>query len=175
MRYATLKLIMSFGPCYTQEQVIAAMGGKKRLTPRQYAALDIPPKDRLWGMFRVWPEFVGPTLDLAIERAIRRNLGKSGCPEWEKWAEKWLDGTDRSRAATHAAYADAAADTADARAADTAYAAYAAARAADTADAAYAARAAARAADAACAARAAAYAAEFEQIITDFVAIAEGD
>ena len=158
MRYATLKLIMSFGPCYTQEQVIAAMGGKKRLTPRQYAALDIPPKDRLWGMFRVWPEFVGPTLDLAIERAIRRNLGKSGCPEWEKWAEKWLDGTDRSRAAARAA------DTADA-----------AARAADTADAAYAARAAARAADAAYAARAAAYAAEFEQIITDFVAIVEGD
>lgn len=73
MRYATLKRIMSFGPCYTEEQVISAMGSRKRLTPKQCGELNIPIFDRLWGMFRVWPEFVSATLDLAVERSIRRS------------------------------------------------------------------------------------------------------
>jgi hypothetical protein len=105
MRCATLKLIMSFSPCYSEAQVIAAMDGRKRLTIDRYAALDIPAQDRIWGMFRVRPEFVPATLDLAIERAIRRALGKSGSPEWEEWAQRWLDGVDRSADAAAAARA----------------------------------------------------------------------
>lgn len=145
MRRATLKLIMSFRPCYSEDKVLAAMGGRKSLSVGQYATLDIPAKDRLWGMFRVWPEFVSATLDIAVERAIRRVLGKSGSPKWEDWANAWIDGTDRS---TRAAYA--AAYAADAYAA---------------ADAAYA------AADAA--AYAAADAAEMEQIVADFCIVAK--
>lgn len=162
MRRATLKLIMSFRPCYSEAQVIAAMGGRKSLSVYQYAALDIPAKDRLWGMFHVWPEFVPATLDIAVERAIRRVLGKSGCTEWEEWAQGWLDGTDRS---ARVAYAAAHAAARAAHAADNA-AAYDAARVAyDAAHAA--ARAAARVA------RVADDSSEMEQIVADFCHVAK--
>ena len=35
-------------------------------------------------------------LNQMVERAIRRSLGKSGCPEWETWAARWLSGEDRT-------------------------------------------------------------------------------
>ena len=35
-------------------------------------------------------------LNQMVERAIRRSLGKSGCPEWETWAAKWLSGEDQT-------------------------------------------------------------------------------
>jgi hypothetical protein len=78
-------------------------------------------------------------LNQTVERAIRRSLGKSGCPEWERWAAKWLSGEDRTAEAAEAAAWEAGA------AADAARAAVAAswvARAADAAGAAWAARAA---------------------------------
>lgn len=166
MRRATLKLIMSFRPCYSEDKVLAAMGGRKSLSVGQCATLDIPAKDRLWGMFRVWPEFVSATLDIAVERAIRRVLGKSGSPKWEDWANAWIDGTDRSAdaAATRATRATRAARAADAAADSAAYAA------------AYAAYAAAYAADgyaAYAAYYAAADAAEMEQIVADFCIVAK--
>ena len=41
-------------------------------------------------------------LNQMVERAIRRSLGKSGCPEWETWAAKWLSGEDRTAEAAEA-------------------------------------------------------------------------
>lgn len=42
-------------------------------------------------------------LENAVERGIRAVLGKSGCPEWEVWAERWMSGEDRMVAAARAA------------------------------------------------------------------------
>ena len=42
-------------------------------------------------------------LNQLVERAIRRMLGHSGCPEWEDWASKWLSGEYRSAEAARAA------------------------------------------------------------------------
>jgi hypothetical protein len=47
-------------------------------------------------------------LNRMVERAIRRSLGKSGCPEWETWASKWLSGEDRTAQTAWAAWAAAA-------------------------------------------------------------------
>ena len=38
-------------------------------------------------------------LNRMVERAIRRSLGRSGCPEWETWAAKWLSGAAAGAAA----------------------------------------------------------------------------
>jgi hypothetical protein len=129
-------------------------------------------------MIRLWSEVVPRWLEITVTRAITRNVGKSGCDEWEAWAEKWLSGEDRSaRAAYNAAYAAGAAARAAARATNAARAAaYAAAY---VAYAAYAAGAAADAADATRAADAAIYAAyaspehqtERQQQLDDFVAV----
>jgi len=64
------------------------------------------------------------TREQCVEVAIRAAMTVNKNPSWVAWAEKWLDKTDRSRAAAYAA-ADAAAYAADA-AAYAAYAAYAA-------------------------------------------------
>ena len=99
-------------------------------------------------------------LNRMVERAIRRSLGKSGCPEWETWAAKWLSGEDRTAWAAAAAAAAAWAVEAAAATAAAAAAAAAAAWAEEAAAAAWAAAAAAAwAVEAAAAAWAAAAAA----------------
>ncbi len=138
MKTLTVDDVMAMRPCprWTREQVKAVFAG------RQEVALDalladeaIPIGDRIWLALQpgVLPDAeVRAWLDGVVERAIRANLGTSGCPKWETWAEKWLDGSDRSEAsAARAAWTAAteawrAARAAAARAA----AAWAAARAA---------------------------------------------
>jgi len=55
-------------------------------------------------------------MDVIVERAIRRMLGHSGCPEWEEWAARWLSGEDRTARAARAAEAAARAAEAEAAA-----------------------------------------------------------
>jgi hypothetical protein len=183
MRKVTVDDVLAFNPCpdYPRERLAELWGGREAITCREYAELDCPATDRLWGMVRFWPEAVPDWLDVIVERAIRRSLGKSGCPKWEDWAEKWLSGKERSsssaadaRAAAWAAGDAAWAAGATWAAGDAADAAWAAAavgrRAAERAAAA--ARAAARAAGAAWAAGAT-WADEEKHQLSDFVSIAE--
>jgi len=121
-------MVVAWKPCedYSPDR-IAELVPKTGLTPVEVAALDsVPVEDRIWALLR--SEVLGGALEGAVEaivqRAIRRVLGHSGCPEWEEWAEKWLSGEDRTSAAysaaAYAAYSAAAyaADSAAARAAE---------------------------------------------------------
>ena len=157
MKTVTVEWVMSHGPCgvYPESIVRELIGeGVSRVDAMR---LDLPPKDLVWVATR--PRFLSPDerrawLDLVVERAIRRMLGRSGSPAWEAWAAAWLSGEDRTASA--AAVACAAARAAEARAATRADAARAATRAdAARAAAARAAAAAAWAATRADAARAA--------------------
>ena len=57
----------------------------------------IPVEDRVWLGCHALPwETIQPVVEGWVERAIRRCLGKSGVPEWETWAEKWLSGKDQT-------------------------------------------------------------------------------
>ena len=57
----------------------------------------IPVEDRVWVGCHALPwETIEPVVVGWVERAIRRCLGKSGIPEWEAWAERWLSGKDRT-------------------------------------------------------------------------------
>lgn len=116
MKTVTPADIMAIDPCdeYTEEYILELFAGRESITAREYAELPIPPEDRWWGMSRLWPDAAPAALDVIVKRAIWRIFGKSGCAEWEHWADRWL-----------AAYAAGAADAAGAAAA--AYAAYAAA------------------------------------------------
>lgn len=131
-RKVTVDDVMSLNPCYSCACIKELFDGRESLTCAEYAAIDIYEGDRLWGMIRLWPEVVPSWLDIIVERAIRRSLGKSGSVKWEKWAENWLNGSDRSCSAAYAAHvttdADAAVDAAYTAAYTYAYAAtYAAA------------------------------------------------
>ena len=158
MKTVTVEWVMSHGPCgvYPESIVRELIGeGVSRVDAMR---LNLPPKDLVWVATR--PRFLSPDerrawLDLVVERAIRRMLGRSGSPAWEAWAAAWLSGEDRTASA--AAVACAAARAAEARAATRADAARAATRAdaARAADAAWAAAWAAWAATRADAARAA--------------------
>lgn len=64
----------------------------------------IQEKDRLWAVWRLLPsELRQVALNTTLERSIRRMQGRSGVPEWEQWAERWLSGEDRSQAGAEAA------------------------------------------------------------------------
>ena len=146
--YLTLKRVIAFGPCHSAETIRAWYPDRKRVRLRTVLRDDrIEYDDKIWIAARAIqrPAFE-EWLELVVERAIRRVVGRSGCPAWEAWAARWLDGTDRSAKA-----AGAAADVVwDAKRHAKAYAAARAARAAATAHAdAYAAPWAARAARAA--------------------------
>ena len=178
----TIASVLALGPCAEYRE-----GGGARLRelyPSGQAELAdvlrderINIEDRVWLGCNALPwDVLRPRVEVWVERAIRRYLGKSGCPEWEAWAERWLSGEDRSdMAAARAAEAEAAAwAAAAARAADAAVPAVAADAAAAWERAARAAPA-ARAARAAWerAARAAVAAAEDRLILEDLIELAE--
>ena len=103
-RKVTVDDVMSLNPCYSYARIKELFDGRESLTCAEYAAVGICEGDRLWGMVKLWPEVVPSWLDIVVERAIRRSLGKSGSVEWEKWAENWLNGSDRSRSTADDVY-----------------------------------------------------------------------
>ncbi len=88
---------------------------------------DIGDEDAIYQACRMVPSVCAAFARRCAEDAIRAAMPTCDDPAWCKWANAWLDGSDRSRESAYAA--SAAADAASA-AAD-AYAAYAAAYAAD--------------------------------------------
>jgi len=139
----TADQIISWRPCprYPDDRV-HQQGPAIGLTPLEIAALDIPHADRVWVLLR--PEVLGKrglrvAIDRIATRAVTNHALHCGVPGVEQWAQRWLDGTDRTEAAATAAEevawaAAAARATATARAAEAAaWAAESAARAAEAA------------------------------------------
>ena len=184
----TADQIISWRPCpsYPDDRV-HQLGPAIGLTPLEIAALDIPHADRVWVLLR--PEVLGErglqtAPDRIVTRAVTNHALHCGVPVVEGWAQRWLDGTDRTEAEADVARAAAWAarvedvSTRAALAAESAAWAAAMARAAGAARAADAAADAARAADAAAdaaaAARAAARAEEHMLQLYDIVHVLEG-
>ena len=134
----TINRVMSYKPCYKKEKIEALFAGRKIISLHDVAEMDIPYKDKVWLFTRpnvLSRKIKDKWLEIIITRAINTAKHVYINPEWNKWADNWLDGTNRSADAAYAAYAAYAAADAAAYAA---YAAYAAAdAAADAADAAY--------------------------------------
>jgi hypothetical protein len=174
----TADQIISWRPCYRypDDRVRALVPGLG-LTPLEIAALPIPPEDRVWVLLR--PEVLGEhgfqvALDRIVTRAVTNHALHCGVPEVELWAQRWLDGTDRTGAAACSAASAAWTEEQEAAARAAAWAAAEVARAA-----AWAAEAvawAARSADAAARAAAAkaTWAAERILQLCDIVHILEG-
>ena len=127
----TADQIISWRPCprYPDDRV-RQLGPAIGLTPLEIAALPIPRVDRLWVLLR--PEVLGKrglrvAIDRIATRAVTNHALHCGVPGVEQWAQRWLDGTDRTEAAAMAA-AEAAARAAEAAAWAAAWAAAAAAR-----------------------------------------------
>lgn len=157
MRTVTVEDIVQAGACYEREEIEALWAGREALSAREIAELDIRLTDIVWALDNLWPEARPKALEKIVTRAITNNLGQSGSPDWEAWAENWLSGPCRTAEAAEAA---ARAAEAAARASERqGWAAVAAARAARTAAEAEAARATREAAAAAGAAAVAAGAA----------------
>ena len=115
----TADQIISWRPCYRypDDRVHALVPGLG-LTPLEIAALDIPHADRVWVLLR--PKVLGEqglqvALDRIAVRTVTNHALHCGVPGVEQWAQRWLDGTDRTEAAAEAARAAAwAAETAEA-------------------------------------------------------------
>ena len=108
----TLKRVIALGPCHSAETIRAWYPDRKRVHLSTVLCDDrIEHDDKAWISVRVLPRpVVEEWLEVVVERAIRRVAGKSGCPAWETWAARWLDGTDRSMS-----QAEALADSSDVR------------------------------------------------------------
>jgi len=126
----TADQIISWCPCnrYPDDRV-RQLGPVMGLTPLEIAALDIPHADRVWVLLR--PEVLGEqgllvALDRIAVRTVTNHALHCRVPVVEGWAQRWLDGTDRTEAA---------AKTAARAEARSAWAAAWAARAADAAEA----------------------------------------
>ena len=132
--YLTVDQVMSYGPCYKNEKVEALFAGRETITLHDVAAMNISDEDKIW-LFRQENVLSSGTkfkwLEIIVTRAIKTALTVYIEPSYAKWAENWLNGTNRS---ARAAVANTHAAVAAARAA--ARAAVAAAVAADVADAA---------------------------------------
>ena len=98
--YLTLERVTALNPCHSADTIQAWYPGKKRVRLSTVLKDDrITHADRVWLAVRVLPRpVVDRWTDCFVERAIRRSLGTSGCPAWETWAARWLDGTDRTEA-----------------------------------------------------------------------------
>ena len=154
----TLERIMALRPCsaYPRSRVRALFGDRKSASLTEILAdTRIPPRDRVWIVCQ--PSVLtraqrSAWLERIIARAVTAHALHCGAPQVERWAQAWLDGSDRTRQsaaeaeeaarAARAAWAARAARAARAAwAAGAAWAAWAA-RAAGAAEAAEAARAA---------------------------------
>ncbi len=120
MKTWTVQEMIAERPCkeYTEARLLELWAGRGALAVNDILNLDIPAADKVWVLCRpdvMTPEQRARWLGTIVERAIRRVLGKSNVPKWERWAERWLSGEDRTRksaeaaaeAATRAAWAEA--------------------------------------------------------------------
>ena len=108
----TVNRVMSYEPCYTRDKVETLFAGRKVISLHDVYEMDIPNTDKIWILTR--PNVLNSKIRdkwLEIIVTIAINTAKQFCnnSEWNKWADNWLNGTDRSYAAAYnaanAAYA----------------------------------------------------------------------
>jgi hypothetical protein len=94
----TSEMILAHNPCkeYTLERLQSLMGDG--LTVHQIAEHpDVPIEDRIWILCRILDSAIRQQWIARIaDRAVRNHALKCGVSVVESWAEKWLNGTNRS-------------------------------------------------------------------------------
>jgi hypothetical protein len=92
MKTWTVKQMLAEKPCpeYTPERIAQLWAGRKKLSLEEILQLDIPPKDRIWVVWR--PGVLTKKQTVAIH-ALYCGIGSL-----EKWEQNWLSGEDRSAA-----------------------------------------------------------------------------
>ena len=111
----TVDMVMAMRPCpdYTRARVEELARGRERLTFADVLRLRIPSEHRIWLMLHVelmpLALIVQAANDFA-DRAVRRVRETSTDVAWNRWADGWLSGRDRTSDA--ARYAVAARDAA---------------------------------------------------------------
>ena len=108
MKSWTVKQMLAERPCVTYNgvRIEKLWGGKKKLTLLEVLHLDIPPQDRLWVAFRpkaLTKKQTAAFLEKTVTRAVTNHALHCGIPGVERWAQKWLDGSDRSESAARSA------------------------------------------------------------------------
>lgn len=105
--FLTIESVSALNPCHSAEKIKAWYPDRTRV--RLFTVLRddrITRADRVWLAVRVLPRpVVQRWLEVVIDRAVRRSVGRSGRPAWEAWAARWLSGADRTRAAVGASEA----------------------------------------------------------------------
>ena len=114
MKSWTVSEMVNERSCYGKDRIVELWAGKPALTLREILALDIPLDDRLWVAWR--PSALTDAQYEAVKirvvtRAVTNHALTCGIPAVERWAAKWLDGSDRTdTSAARAAWAAEAAE-----------------------------------------------------------------
>ena len=124
-KYITLKEVLSWKPCITEQQILEITKGKKRLSLFEVCNLKISHGDRIWVLLR--SEILGKKIYREIvfkiaDQTVKKYCLKCGIRGVEKWAKNWLSEKNKSRAAAYTAAAYTAVANAAYAAANAAYA-----------------------------------------------------
>ena len=110
MKQYTVDDIMALGPCHSRETIEGYFGRRKLLTLPQILRLKrVSNADKLWVACRLvsrqqWDEWS----EIFVARAITESLkADDSDPAWNRWANAWLDGSDRTEASADSARASA--------------------------------------------------------------------
>jgi len=97
--------ILALGPChdYTEKRLEELARGRESVSlPEILRMEEIPLHHRVWLLSHseVWanPKNCHVWMKQFVTRAITNNALHCGVPEYERWAENWLDGSDRTAA-----------------------------------------------------------------------------
>jgi hypothetical protein len=101
MEPLTAEFVLTLDPCWDLDQINAYLAGRSSVTLRE-VLLDtsgkIPKSHQGWLAWRLMTEDQRILWDTHIlERVLPKFIGKSGMPEWDTWAENWVNGSDRSK------------------------------------------------------------------------------
>ena len=102
MKVFTLDEVISYDPCYTDDELIQAAGGRTSLTVWEVLDLRIPAEDRVWLALRDGEHTI-PAARRIVDRMVRHHALHCRIKVVEQWAEAWLSGKDRSKASALAA------------------------------------------------------------------------
>lgn len=96
----TVQQVVDAEACYTRKRIKELWAGREALTLREVCALDIPAVDRVWLIAQDAP---AGWVERIVARAVETHALRCGIPDVEAWAQRWLDGADRSAVTAWAA------------------------------------------------------------------------
>ena len=95
----TVRQMQAEGACYDVATLRRLWAGRKALTLAQILELEIPATDRLWVCWRpgaLTEAQCAAVQDVIVTRAVRTYALPE--PSTAEWAQRWLEGTDRTAA-----------------------------------------------------------------------------